>query len=253
MPGFIYAQDSQGAIYVNLYVSSETSFRVGASVIRLTVDSGMPWSGTSRMTVTTSGEHPGTIKLRVPGWARNQPVPSHLYTYVNRVDTPVSLSVNGNSLSALPDAAGYVSIDRTWKNGDLVVAEFPMEARRVAADQRVTQNRRRGRDRTRTDCTRRARHGRQGPRLLLEPAAGLQSSAVRFLWRCGRCRDRATRVTNPSLPRNRSSSSRSLWANQGPGEMTVWLSTAGYAIGDTGPAAGSSSMKTKLRLMAGSI
>ena len=28
MPGFIYAQDRQGAIYVNLYVSSETAFKV---------------------------------------------------------------------------------------------------------------------------------------------------------------------------------------------------------------------------------
>ena len=29
-----------------------------------------------------------------------------------------------------------------------------------------------------------------------------------------------------------------LWANRGAGEMSVWLSTAGYAIGDIGPAGG---------------
>ena len=29
-----------------------------------------------------------------------------------------------------------------------------------------------------------------------------------------------------------------LWANRGPGEMTVWLSTEEYRIGDTGPAGG---------------
>jgi hypothetical protein len=29
-----------------------------------------------------------------------------------------------------------------------------------------------------------------------------------------------------------------LWANRGPGEMSVWLSTAEYAIGDAGPAGG---------------
>src|SRR6202020_1762622 len=29
-----------------------------------------------------------------------------------------------------------------------------------------------------------------------------------------------------------------LWANRGPGEMSVWLSRAEYAIGDTGPAGG---------------
>src|SRR5262245_49292495 len=143
MPGLVYAQDERGAIYVNLYASSESKFRVGASQIGLTVDSEMPWSGTSRITVATSGRQRATIKLRVPGWARNQPVPSSLYTYVDKVDTPVRLSVSGKSLSTLPDGAGYVSIDRTWHNGDVVVAEFPMEARRVVADQRVTQDRRR--------------------------------------------------------------------------------------------------------------
>lgn len=29
-----------------------------------------------------------------------------------------------------------------------------------------------------------------------------------------------------------------LWANRGVGEMTVWLLTAGYAVGDVGPAGG---------------
>ncbi len=242
MPGFIYAQDSQGAIYVNLYVSSETSFRAGASDIGLTVASGMPWSGSSRMTVTTSGEHRATIKLRVPGWARNQPVPSNLYTYVNKIDASVRLSVNGNDLSARPDAAGYVSIDRTWKNGDLVVAEFPMEVRRVAADQRVTQDRRRVAIERGpiVYCAEGPDTDGKALDLLLEPAAGLQSSAdPSFYGGVAVIQTRAKRVTNPSLPpKPIRLVPYSLWANRGPGEMTVWLSTAGYAIGDTGPAGG---------------
>ena len=242
MPGYIYAQDSQGAIYVNLYVSSETSFRVGASQIGLAVDSGMPWSGTSRITVATSDEHRATIKLRVPGWARNQPVPGNLYTYVNKVDTPVRLSVNGKSLSALPDAAGYVSIDRTWNNGDLVVAEFPVEVRRVVADQRVTQDRRRVAIERGpiVYCAEWPDTDGKALDLLLEPAAGLQSSAdPGFYGGVTVIQTRATRVTNPSLPAKPIRLiPYSLWANRGPGEMTVWLSTAGYAIGDTGPAGG---------------
>ena len=35
MPGFIYAQDKRGAIYVNLYVSSEASFKVGGKNMSL--------------------------------------------------------------------------------------------------------------------------------------------------------------------------------------------------------------------------
>jgi DUF1680 family protein len=242
MPGLVYAQDERGAIYVNLYASSESAFRVGASQIGLTVDSGMPWSGTSRITVATSGEQRATIKLRVPGWARNQPVPSSLYTYVDKVDAPVRLSVNGKGLSTLPDGAGYVSIDRTWNSGDVVAAEFPMEARRVAADQRVTQDRRRVAIERGpiVYCAEWPDTDGRALDLLLEPAAGLQSSAdPSFYGGVAVIQTRATRVTNPSLPAKPIRLiPYSLWANRGPGEMTVWLSTAGYAIGDAGPAGG---------------
>jgi uncharacterized protein len=242
MPGLVYAQDEQGAIYVNLYASSESSFRVGTADIGLKVDSGMPWSGTTRIAVTTGGEHRATIKLRIPGWARNQPVPSNLYTYMNKVDTAVRLSVNGNNLSALADAAGYVSIDRTWKGGDVVVADFPMDVRRVVADQRVTQDRRRVAIERGplVYCAEGPDTDGKALDLLLEPAAGLQTSDdPSFYGGVTVIQTRATQVTNPSLPAKPIRLiPYSLWANRGPCEMTVWLSTAGYAIGDTGPAGG---------------
>jgi hypothetical protein len=49
----------------------------------------------------------------------------------------------------------------------------------------------------------------------------------------------AGRVTKPGLPVTRARLiPYHLWANRGVGEMSVWLSTAGYAIGDVGPAGG---------------
>jgi DUF1680 family protein len=99
MPGFIYAQDGKDnekdAIYVNLYVSSETSFKVDAKDIALTVDSEMPWGGKSRITVSTRDAANGTIKLRIPGWARNQPVPGSLLRMRTRIDKRATVSVNG--------------------------------------------------------------------------------------------------------------------------------------------------------------
>ena len=158
--------------------------------------------------------------------------------------------MNGSSFSALADAAATSRSIETWKQGDVIVAEFPMEPRRVVADQRVTQETGEGRDRTRTDCVLRgvARHRRQGAGSVLEPAAGLQSSADRsFSGDVTVIETRATRVTNPSLPAKPIRLiPYSLWANRGPGEMTVWLSTADYAMGDTGPPAASSSMKTRI-------
>ena len=67
MPGFVYAQDQKDAIYVNLYVSSETSFKVDTKDIALSVESEMPWGGKSTITVSTKADVKGTIKLRIPG------------------------------------------------------------------------------------------------------------------------------------------------------------------------------------------
>jgi len=124
MPGLVYAQDQNDAIYVNLYVSSEASFAVGAKEIGLSVESDMPWGGTSRITISTKADVKGIIKLRIPGWARNQPVPGTLYTYLDRVDRQPTVSMNGQSVSPVPDKTGYVALDRVWKYGDVVKVEF---------------------------------------------------------------------------------------------------------------------------------
>ena len=83
MPGLVYAQGKNDAIYVNLFASSEASFIVGGKTLGLSVDSAMPWGG--KTTIRTSSAQPvtGAIKLRIPGWARNEVAPGGLYRYSN--------------------------------------------------------------------------------------------------------------------------------------------------------------------------
>ncbi|MGH9419415.1 MAG: beta-L-arabinofuranosidase domain-containing protein, partial [Thermoanaerobaculia bacterium] len=75
MPSFIYAQGHSGAIYVNLYVSSATSFTVNAKEIGLTLHSELPWEGKSSITISTTADVKAIVKLRIPGWTTNRPVP----------------------------------------------------------------------------------------------------------------------------------------------------------------------------------
>jgi DUF1680 family protein len=242
MPGLIYAQDKDDAIFVNLYVSSEASFKVAAKEMSLAVESEMPWGGKSRIKVSASAPVKGTLKLRIPGWARNRPLPGALYAYADKVDRQPAVSVNGRSVSAVPDASGYVSLSREWSNGDLVEIEFPVEVRRVTADQKVVQDRRR-------------LAVERGPivycaewpdvaggrvlDLLLEANADLKPSVARDFPGVTVIQTQARRITNPSLPATPVTLiPYYLWANRGKGEMSVWLSTAGYAMGDIGPAGG---------------
>src|SRR5580765_7448806 len=67
MPNYIYAQDPKDAIYVNLYLSSETSFGVAGKPLGLSVKSEMPWGGKSEIHVSAKEDVKGTIKLRIPG------------------------------------------------------------------------------------------------------------------------------------------------------------------------------------------
>src|SRR5262249_42506208 len=71
---------------------------------------------------------------------RNQPVPGKLYAYSNKVDKQTRIAVNGTTVSASPDALGYVSLQRTWHSGDVIEVEFPMEVRQVVADSRVRED-----------------------------------------------------------------------------------------------------------------
>src|SRR5262249_53583401 len=112
MPGLVYATDARGAVYVNLYISSESSFRIDGKPLALSVTSEMPGGGRSTIAVATGEDVTATLKLRMPGWTRNRPVPSTLYTYASPLDAQPAVSINGARTNAVPDAAGYVSLER---------------------------------------------------------------------------------------------------------------------------------------------
>ena len=86
MPGYIYAQDPDGVVFVNLYVSSATEFEMGGGTLGLSVESEMPWGGRSSISVSAEQDLEGTIRLRIPGWARDVPDPEGLYTYTDRLE-----------------------------------------------------------------------------------------------------------------------------------------------------------------------
>jgi uncharacterized protein len=243
MPGYVYAQDKNDAIYVNLYVSSTTTFDVAGTRLSLSVESELPWGGTSRLTVSAREPVRSVIKLRIPGWARNRPVPSSLYAYADRIEKTVSTSVNGQSVDAAADQSGYLSIDRTWKDGDVVRIDFPIETRRVVADERVAHNRRRTAFERGPIVYCAEFPDVEGGRvldMLVDPKSQMSASAdTRLDGGVTLIRAQASSVTRPSASAKPVTLvPYYLWANRGVGEMAVWLSTGEYEIGDIGPAGG---------------
>lgn len=134
--GYAYSQ-SGDTIRVNQYLASRGELLLGSNTIVLTQETRYPWDGDIAIEVQPETEAEFEIKLRIPGWARNQPMPGNLYRYLDQSELPIRLTVNGDPMSAEVDR-GYVSLRRRWMKGDLVRLTLPMPIRRVVAHPRAT-------------------------------------------------------------------------------------------------------------------
>ncbi len=142
VPGYVYAK-SGSTIYVNLFAAGSAEIRLeGGRVVTLRQETRYPWDGHVRLTVTPDLPADLTVGVRIPGWSRNEPVPSSLYRFLDQVSAPVELTVNGTRVPLVIDK-GYVRLRRTWRAGDTVELTLPMPVRRVVADDRVAADRRR--------------------------------------------------------------------------------------------------------------
>ena len=75
------------------------------------------------------------MKVRIPGWVRNQVVPSDLYEYTDGKRLGYTVTVNGKAVkeASITDD-GYYTIMRNWKRGDKVAVHFDMQPRTVSAN-----------------------------------------------------------------------------------------------------------------------
>jgi len=137
--GYLYAQ-AGSRFYVNLFVSSQTTFRVEETPITLTQTTNYPWSGAIRLTVDPAQPRHFALGMRIPGWAQGEPVPSDLYAYLDAREHELRLTVNGAEVP-LHIQDGYAWIERMWVQGDVVDLLLPMAVRRVESNAAVAENR----------------------------------------------------------------------------------------------------------------
>ena len=68
-------------VYVNLFMSNTSNLKVEGKAVSLEQATHYPWSGDVTIGVNKNNAGQFTMKIRIPGWVRNQVVPSDLYTY----------------------------------------------------------------------------------------------------------------------------------------------------------------------------
>jgi len=135
IPGLIYATQKD-TLYVNLYMSNTADILLNKQQIKITQKTAYPWNGKIQLTVNPENAGKFTLKLRVPGWARNEVLPGGLYQYKRVSNALPSLRINGKEVrTAIKN--GYFIINRNWNQKDRVEVNFPMEIREVIASQKI--------------------------------------------------------------------------------------------------------------------
>ncbi len=135
LPGYIY-QTKDDTLYVNLYVGSETKIKMGNEEVKLTQETNYPWEGKVKFTIDGTDKNDFTLRLRIPCWAKGNPVPSDLCKFMNPKIEPVIITVNGEMVK-YNMSKGYAEIAREWNTGDVVEMNLPMPVQRIVANDKV--------------------------------------------------------------------------------------------------------------------
>jgi DUF1680 family protein len=119
--GYAYGQASAAA-WIHMYIDGTAELSVCGQPVSLRVETRYPWEGRVRIKVQPSCEMGFDLHLRIPGWCRNP-----------------MLRINGTSIH-IKTKRGYAVIARTWRAGDRVELDLPMEIRFVSAHPAVWAN-----------------------------------------------------------------------------------------------------------------
>ena len=135
VPGLAYAHKDND-LYVNLFIGGKTSIETKNNTVTVTQRTAYPWDGKTTIHVDPENSRTFAVHVRIPGWARNEVVPSDLYRFQNTVSKTATLRVNGKRVS--PEICdGFACIERQWAQGDTIELDLPMPVRRIIANDKV--------------------------------------------------------------------------------------------------------------------
>jgi DUF1680 family protein len=106
----IYWRDNEG-LYVNLFIPSELNW--AEKGFRLKQDTKFPDVASTTLVVNVDKPVRLAMRLRIPEW----------------LTSGGSVKINGKAVEAMASPGSYLTLSRTWKNGDRVEMELPMRLR----------------------------------------------------------------------------------------------------------------------------
>ena len=135
IPGYIYAT-GENDLFVNLYMANKATIDLNGIPVNIRQDTRYPYDGSIKFILDPEQEATFTLNLRVPGWARNEVVPSDLYHFIKHYESEITVTMNG-SKQTVNIIDGFIRLNQTWRAGDIVEVHFPMPVRLIEANELV--------------------------------------------------------------------------------------------------------------------
>lgn len=132
---YFYAK-KEGVIYVNLFGENEATIDLEGNEVQLHQVTDYPWKGDITIEVSPESSAQFDVMVRIPEWAQGQPLPSDLYTFMQKTNASPTASVNGEAVDMTLEK-GFLVLSRTWEKGDKIEVHLPMEVREIKAHDSV--------------------------------------------------------------------------------------------------------------------
>ena len=208
--------------------------------MRVTQDTRYPWDGDVRLTLTPAAPGRFTLRLRVPGWARNEPSPSDLYRFADTVSRAGDARRSTSRPVPMTLDQGYAVVTRDVGGGRRRAAApadaGPPRRRRRSTSPPIAAAWRCSAARSSTPpngpTTRRAgpQPGAAGRCAARAPSSGRLLNGVEVI--TGTAVGYVTEPSGKIVKREQPFTAipYCAWANRGPGEMAVWIPDAESAV-----------------------
>ena len=138
LPGYIYAVNGRD-LYVNMFLPNNTSLDINGKKVELAQQTKYPWEGDILLEVKKNQAGIFAMKIRIPGWALGQVVPSQLYSFSDNQKPQYAITVNNQPVQSSIDK-GYFTIERKWRTGDKINIHFDIPVRSIVANEKLKED-----------------------------------------------------------------------------------------------------------------
>lgn len=115
--------ENDDTLWTHLYMGSVLTKRIGEKELHMKLETKMPWEGTVKVELHADEAVECTLAFRIPGWCKE-------FRIIPSTSADVTMT----------EEDGYAYLTGSWKDGDTITLEFPMEVHMLASDTRVRED-----------------------------------------------------------------------------------------------------------------